>query len=126
MVMRTWDHLLESADNDGLGVLWAAFLAGPLAWTFNQGVGYAVMKPVCLGSATYLLWLIAAIALCVTLVGAWTGWRWVRRLRTANEDGEHGPDRTYFLAILTVAFNGLIAILIVASLIPQFVLSPCE
>ena len=124
--MKTWHHVLDSEGDDRLAAVWAAFCAGPLAWTFNQGVGYAVMKPVCIGSATYVLWLIAGIALCVTLFGGWTGWRWLRRLRTAKEDGGNGPDRTYFLAILTVAFNGLIAVLIVASLIPQFVLSPCE
>ena len=38
-----------------LVALSGAFFAGPLAWAFNQGVGYAVMKPVCAAGATYVI-----------------------------------------------------------------------
>lgn len=61
------------------------------------------------------------------MAGAWIGWRWLRVLHAqASEDGGGVPDRSYFLAIIAVALNGLIAVLIATSAIPQFLLSPCE
>ena len=106
-------------DDRDLTLLWSAFFAGPFAWTFNQGLGYAVMKPTCYGSASYLLWLIAAAAFAMVAGGAWTGWQWLRQPGSAS-------DRTSFLATLTVAFNVLIGVLILTAALPLFFLSPCE
>jgi hypothetical protein len=113
-------------DGTGLLLLWCALLAGPFGWTINQGVGYAVMKPVCAGAATHVLWSIALVALVITAAGVWLGWRCLRQLRAATEDGGRPADRSYFLAIVGMSFNVLIALLIVTSLVPQFLLSPCE
>lgn len=114
-------------DGKGLALLWGAFFAGPFAWAFNQGAGYAAMKPVCAGAASYVLWLIAAVAFAMVAMGAWTGWRWLQLLRaTAVDDGPRGPDRNYFLAGLTIAFNVLIAVLILSAALPPLFLSPCE
>ena len=71
--------------------------------------------------------LIAAVAFVIVAIGAWTGWRWRYGLRAmARDDGPMSPDRNYFLATLTIAFNALIGVLILASAIPQVFLSPCE
>ena len=111
----------------GLVLLWTSFLAGPAAWAVNQGVGYALMKPVCAGAIPYVLWAIAAASFALAGAGGWIGWRCLRMLRaTAAEDGGRVPDRSFFLAIIAIALNGLIALLVVTSLIPQFLLSPCE
>lgn len=119
--------LAERRDGSGLAALWTAFFAGPFAWALNQGAGYAAMKPVCAAAAPYVLWLIATVSFAIVAAGAWTGWRWLLALRTqATGAGGNVPDRSYFLAILTIALNGLIGVLIVASAIPQFLLSPCE
>ena len=107
--------------------LWAALLAGPIAWTFNQGVGYAVVKPLCAGGATYLLWALGAAALALSVAGALMAWRLAGRIgRNAAEHGGTPRDRSYFMALLATAFNLLLGVLIIASLIPQFLLSPCE
>ena len=119
--------LTERRVDDGLALLWAAFFAGPFAWAFNQGAGYAVMKPVCAADTPYVLWLIAAVSFAIVAVATGAGWSWLRMLHErATEDGGNAPDRSYFLAILTIALNGLIGVLVIASAIPQFLLSPCE
>src|SRR5215207_7912743 len=93
--------LTDDSSPVGLVTLWAAFWAGPFGWAFNQLVGYAVVRPVCAGAATYVLWGIAAAAFAIAAVGAWTGWRCVRLLRaTAADDGGAVQDRSYFLASL--------------------------
>jgi hypothetical protein len=106
-------------DDRHIGLLWIAFFTGPFAWTFNQGAGYAMMKPACAGSTSYVLWLIAAAAFAMVAGGAWTGGRWLLQPGSTS-------DRTSFLASLAVAFNILIGVLILTAALPQFFLSPCE
>jgi hypothetical protein len=119
--------LAQRGDDKNLAVLWMAFCAGPCAWALNQGIGYAVMKPLCAGAANDVVWLIAAVSFAIVIMGTWTGWRWLRVLRTtAIDDGSAGSDRSYFLASLTIAFNALIGVLILAAALPPLFLSPCE
>jgi hypothetical protein len=116
----------SGTETSELLVLWGAFLAGPVAWTLNQGLGYAAVQPACAGGLTPLLWLIAAGTLILTGTGGWAAWRKVQRLHsTSRADGGEERDRSYFLAMLALAFNALIGLLIATSLVPQFFLSPC-
>ena len=114
-------------DDSRLALLWSAFFAAPLAWAIDQGVGYAVMKPVCAGGARPLLLLLSAACLGLTAIGGGYALRVARRLRaTAAEDGGRHRDRDYFLAIVAVALNALVALLVVTAAIPQLLVSPCE
>jgi len=115
-------------DSKGLAWLWTSFFAGPAAWTLNQGVGYAVMKPVCRSADVSALWLIGAFTFALACLGAWTAMRrCLLMLREGvTDDGARIIDRSYFVAIVAIGMNSLIAILIVTSVIPQFLLSPCE
>jgi hypothetical protein len=113
-------------EDRGLLLLWIAALAGPAAWTFNQLVGYALVKPSCAGGSSLLLTLIAAAALAVTVGGTWIGWSCLARLRGATETGGRIEDRSYFLAVAGIALNALIGLLIVTAAVATFVLSPCE
>jgi len=114
-------------DTKGLVRLWMSFCAGPIAWLLNQGIGYAVMKPVCRSADVSALWLIGAFTLVLACLGAWIAARCLLMLRDgATDTGGRAIDRSYFVAIVAIGMNSLIAILIVTSVIPQFLLSPCE
>ncbi len=113
-------------ESKGLARLWTSFFAGPAAWTLNQGIGYAVMKPVCRSADVSVLWLIGAFTFALACLGAWTAMRCLLMLREATDDGARIIDRSYFVAIVAIGMNSLVAILIVTSVIPQFLLSPCE
>ncbi len=114
-------------ESRGLALLWMSFFAGPVAWILNQGVGYAVMKPVCSSANVYVLWLIGAFTFILASVGAWAASRCLLALRDgATDEGGGVIDRSYFVAIVAIGMDSLIAILIVTSVIPQFLLSPCE
>ncbi len=114
-------------DSKGLMWLWTSFFTGPVAWTLNQGLGYAVMKPVCKSADVSVLWLIGAFTFALTCLGAWAATRCLLMLREgATDEGGSVIDRSYFVAIAAIGMNGLIAILIVTSVIPQFLLSACE
>jgi hypothetical protein len=118
----------SACDSDkSLVLLWAGFFAAPVAWIINQGVAYAVMKPVCAAAATPVLVAIGVASLIVVIAGAWIGAGCTRSLRTsASDDGTGALNRNFFIAILTVAFNALVGLMILTSMIPQLFLSPCE
>ena len=104
----------------------AAFLLAPLAWAFDQGASYALVKWVCVTGAKDVLTGIAVIALCMTGAGAVCGGTMMLALRGAAPDGGRPRDPRYFLAVVAVAFNAIIALLIVVATMPRYVLSPCE
>ena len=110
----------------GLLLLWGAMLSGPVAWTIDQGLGYASVKPSCAAETEWPLVLFTAVALGLVAAGGWVGWRCLRRLRDGKEDGGLVVDRSYFMAVVAIGFNLLIGLLVATAAIPIFVLSPCE
>jgi hypothetical protein len=121
------DRAARFDSGSGVALLWSALSAGPVAWTINQGVGYAAVKPACGGPGPPVLWAVAVLALALTAGGIWRSWRTLGQLRgAASDDGAGVLERSYFMTVVALGLNTLIAILIVASLIPQFLLSPCE
>ena len=120
------DATMSYWDTKGLALLWVSFFAGPIAWILNQGIGYAVMKPVCRDADVSALWLIGGLTFVLACLGAWTATRCMLMLRGANDAGGRVIDRSYFVAIVAIGMDSLIALLIVTSVIPQFLLSPCE
>ena len=110
----------------GLALLWFALLSAPVAWALDELISYAVVKPVCFADAKFTLTAISAAALVLVLAGAFTARACLARLQGASDDGPRRVDRSYFMALVAVAFNLLVALLIVFATIPHFVLSPCE
>jgi hypothetical protein len=107
-------------------MVWIALAAGPLAWTIDQGLGYPLVKPSCAHGSEWTLFAVSAVSLIISGVGGGLGWVSLTRLRGARDDGGVRADRTYFLAVVAVGLNALIALLIVAAAMPIFFLSPCE
>ena len=110
----------------GLVLLWTSMLAGPLAFALNLQVGYALVKWACSREQHFVLPLVAVLALALTGWGAWLGWSCLAQLRAANEQGGSHVDRSYFMAVVAIGLNALLAFWIVTTMIPQAVLSPCE
>ena len=114
-----WEHR-------GLMLLWFSLLVAPAAWALDQVISYAVMKPVCSADARLTLTAISAVAFALVVAGALVGRACLVRAQGASNDGGRQVDRSYFMAVVAIALNVLIGLLIVFATIPQFVLSPCE
>jgi hypothetical protein len=111
----------------GLVLLITSFLAGPLAWGVNLQVGYALVKWACSRQQTFVLPLVAACTFALALGGAWLGWSCLTKVRDkADEQGGRMIDRSYFLAVLAVGLNLMLALLIATSAYHPLFLSPCE
>ena len=113
-------------EDKGLMLLWFAFLAPPVAWALDQLISYALVKPVCFADARFTLTAMSGAALSLVIAGGLVGRACLARAEGASEDGGRRVDRSYFMALIAIAFNVLVAVLIVFATIPQFVLSPCE
>jgi hypothetical protein len=68
---------------------------------------------------------IAAAALALTAWGAWLGWTCLVKLRgAATDEGGRAIDRSYFMAVVAIGLDALLALWIVATVI-HLVLAPC-
>jgi hypothetical protein len=113
-------------ESRGALLLWFAALSGPLAWALDQLISYSLVKPICAAGNKNLLTMISLAALLLVIAGAMVGWYCVRQLPDAELDGGRRTDRSYFMALIGIGLNALIAILILTAAVPRFVLSPCE
>lgn len=114
-----WEHR-------GQVLLITAVLLAPAAWALNQLIGYALVKPVCANGHPLILTALAIVMLGMVAAGGWIGWSSLVQLRGAEEKGGTRIDRSYFLALVAIGFNLLIALLILTAAVPPFLLSPCE
>ena len=114
-------------DDWGLVLLWTSALTGPIAWGLNLQVGYALVKWACSREQTFVLVVLSAATFALALAGAWLGWSCLQRLRdVADEQGGRVVDRSYFLAVVAIGLNLLLALLIATSAYHPLFLSPCE
>jgi hypothetical protein len=110
----------------GLVLLWTSMLAGPTAFALNHQIGYALVKWACSREQTFLLTLVAVATFGLAMWGAYLGWTCLQKLGDANDRGGRREDRSYFMALVAIGLDLLIALLIIMAAFPQFILSPCE
>jgi hypothetical protein len=93
----------------------------------NLQLGYAVVKWACQQDQRFLPTLIAAVMFGATVWAAWLGWSCFQQVRDAADDsGGTIADRSYFLSLLAIGLNAILALLILVTAISHFLLSPCE
>ena len=95
--------------------LWSGILAGPIAFAINLELRYALVHWACEhGSAAVLLWIAVPLVL-VCVAGAFLA-------RT----GLAGSQRMRFMAYGGLMLSAISAMSILASMIPDLFLSPCD
>jgi hypothetical protein len=105
----------------GSGRLWLGVLAGPTAWLADLGLSYALI-PARHGAGTLAARLaVAALAFVVAAAGALLSLHNWRRLRGGPAVDANGP---LFLSAFGAAASAFFALVIVATTVPNFVLSP--
>jgi len=89
---------------------WLSFVLAPTVAAIQIGVGYALVKPACASGGPAMLLTLSAVTFVAAAFGAGLGW-WHRQT---------------FVGLASAGLNVIVMILVVASTIPHFVLSPCE
>jgi hypothetical protein len=112
-------------EGPGLRRLWTAFALAPLAWTVDQGLGYPLVKWACANGDRGVLLVIHAVAMVLTVTGAWLGWVLLTRARQGDDGGGRPVDWSVFLAWLAIGLNVIVALAIVSAAVPQSVIDTC-
>jgi hypothetical protein len=120
-------HAGSEWDHRQLVMLIGGVLLPPFAWLLDLQVSYSLVKWACANDRSWILFVtpIASLTLiAVAGVMSWSSWNLARP--TAREDGERPVDRSYLLALSGLALTALFGLLVLVSLAPRAVLSPCE
>ncbi len=103
--------------------LWNGILTGPIAFAIVFELKYALIDYVCRNHAHWLFWIFFLGGLALCAFGAFTAWAGVRR-----DDGDLGAPaaRAHFMGLAGIGLSISFAIFIVALMIPDLYLRPCE
>jgi len=99
--------------------LWFANLAGPLALIINFQLRYALVPYACETGRRWMLTGISIPLFIVALLGAFSGWRWLRA-------GDGDDARIRFMALCGIALSLVFALTIAAMDIPDLYFHPCD
>jgi len=105
-------------------MLWAAWLAGPVAWTLHLNLSYVLVPWVCASGAPAVLHLVTLGSLLIAGVGAAMAWRVWRRSTEARPEPP-AATRTRFMAIAGLLSAAYFVTVIVAQAVPVFLVPPC-
>jgi hypothetical protein len=111
----------------GIGVLWAAVLAGPTAWAIDLVLSYSLVQWTCGGGPPVVLHLVSLFALALIAGGAFAAWRALQVAPGgAPDDGSEPDQRGRFMALLGLTMCALFAVVVIAAAIPRWVLDACQ
>jgi hypothetical protein len=102
-------------------LLWTALLGAPTAWSLSLGTMFWLTHPVCQGM-THAAILIAGIICALLAAGA--GLLARHMLRDAGETAAM-PDSGPFLLRMAIGASAIFTLVIVLSLVPLAMLTPC-
>ena len=106
--------------------LWLALLAGPAAASLQLSVNYALVKWACGHGGAWVLGVLAAMFLLLSLVGVALGVLHLTQARDEPQRQMWSADSRRLLAITAVGLDALIVVFLLNALIAIKVLSPCE
>jgi hypothetical protein len=102
--------------------LWSGILAGPIAWIINLQLRYALVPWACAHSSRRVLTIIAIPLIVICIAGAFLA----RTGLAVGETETAYPMRVRFMAYGGLMLSAIFALTILASMIPDFFLSPCD
>jgi hypothetical protein len=110
-----------------LALLWIGILSGPLAWAFDEVVGYSATAHECSTGRMFLLHSLTVAGLLVCAAGLLCGWSAWTHYRSSEAPPLNGRlDRIRAMAIAGIALSSAFALVIIATQIPKWILSPCD
>jgi len=96
--------------------LWTGMLAGPIAWALVFELKYALVDYVCRNRAPWLFWVFFVIGILICAYGAFAAWSGMAE----------GSPRAKAMGLAGLALSIGFAIFIVALMVPDIFLRPCE
>jgi hypothetical protein len=110
-----------------LATLWTVFAAGPIVWLAYLEMSYALVPWACGSGHRALLIVVAMVALALMVASAavaWGAWRTAGASDATDDAPPHG--RNAFMTLSGLGLSLFSALVLLASTVPIFVLSPCD
>lgn len=105
--------------------LWLAIFVGPLTWSVDFALTYALTGRACTVQSASLLLVFSVVAFAATLAGLVTAVRATRALAPPGDAGWTRGDPTRFMAVAGIAVSGSFLLVILAAAIPRLMVRPC-
>lgn len=126
--MASQTESIENIPREGHDLsLWTAVLGAPVLWLCHLQLSYMLVPWCCSSGKRWVLHVVSAVLLALTLGGGGLAWREYRQVGTEGPAGTTDPllGRSRLLALVGILSSGLFALAIVAQAIPSFILDPC-
>jgi hypothetical protein len=118
------ETLSSPPSNWNLAALWIGILSGPVAWALDEVVGYTATSHECSTGHMLLLHALTGGSLAACALGFICAWIAQQNKSASSQSGP--GERRSFMAhagmILSVGF----ALVIIATAIPKWMLTPCD
>jgi hypothetical protein len=109
----------------GLLLLWVAVLGGPIVWLLDLQVAYWLVYRACHANSMVPLYVETVLAAALGAGQIIVAWRMVQRFPDADRTGGQPADRARFMALGGLGLSVLFFVIVLASAVPRFVLTPC-
>jgi hypothetical protein len=106
--------------------LWIGILAGPVAWALDEVIGYSVTHHECSTGHRFLLHLLTVGALILTGFGFMSSWNVFQGLSSGSGANGIALHRSRFMAKAGMLLSACFLLVIIATAIPKWMLSPCD
>jgi len=108
--------------------LLSGIFAGPIAFALVFELKYALVDYVCRNRAQWLFWIFFALGLLICAYGALAAWRCHPERKRGGPSLALGvtPDRARFMGLGGLALSVAFAVFIVALMVPDLFLRPCQ
>ncbi len=107
--------------------LWTGILAGPIVWLISFEANFALAPWACVFQAKIALYIVSIVALAIAAASGILAWRqWSALGREWPGPGGAGLPRGRIMAIGGVLLSAMFFLVILAQVIPELVLAPCE
>lgn len=105
--------------------LWTVVLLGPVAWSTSLATMFWLTDPTCQDGMRTRIFIVGAVCAALAVAGGLLAWRESRR-SGAHSRPEHSADVNRFMLDLSMGCSALFALVILVSLVPALLLSPCR
>ncbi len=102
-------------------LLWTLVLLAPIAWSVLLNVGFPLVELVCKRNTHTPLYWLAALCLIAAVAAPLVAWRKLADVRDTSDAARSGR----FLLELTIGMSVTFVLVILATIVPMFLLNPC-
>jgi hypothetical protein len=116
----------EERPDTKLWLLWMGILGGPVAWACDEVIGYVATQHECSTGHRFLLHLLTIAALLVPGAGFLASWDSFQSPPSAEKATDIAIHRRRFMAKAGMLMSVGFLLVIIATAIPKWILSPCD